>query len=59
MGGGGACKRAREARVPMKGLNIIFILKSRGSEMVFSALSMRYFFKKNVPALQLMLRVST
>jgi len=25
------------------------ILKSRGSEMVFSAFSMRYFFKKNIP----------
>ena len=44
-----ACKRAREARVCMGDLGGILrqkILKSRGPAMVFSAFSMRCFFKK-------------
>ena len=48
-GGGGELENERRRREFVGGPGCILpqkILKSRGSKMVFSAFSMRYFFKK-------------
>ena len=50
--GGGGLENERRRRKFVGGPGCILpqkIVKSRGSKMVFSAFSMRYFFKENQP----------